>query len=387
MNKLRQWTVDPPRVSDGFLALVLILVVLPATVGGSTAPGVLGSGPGVNGGGWLLFLGLHVPLVWRRSSPTIVFWSIAVLVGLCVAVGITGVFLISAPLFALYAVARYRRSVQLWPTIALTVAALVVAWLTSDADWRTFIGIGAVLAAVCLFGLFRRARETAAAERARHRQLEQEARARIAVVDERSRIAREVHDIVAHNLAVMVALADGASATVDADPAQAGELMRQSSTTGREALAEMRRLVGLLREGDPAAPQPGLDDLPRLIDQVREAGLQVELENQLSTQGALSTGGPGLTVYRIVQEALTNTLKHAGPHATALVHLTQTANGLEIEITDTGLGTTSKESEGHGLTGIVERVAAYGGEVQAGPVQGGWRVWARLPLRGGEVTL
>lgn len=385
MNKLRQWTVDPPRVSDGFLALLLILVVLPATVGGSTAPGVLGSGPGVDGGGWLLFLGLHVPLVWRRSSPTIVFWSIAALVGLCVAVGITGVFLISAPLFAVYAVARYRRSVQLWPSIVLMVAVLVVAWLTSDTDWRTFIGIGAVLAAVCLLGLFRRARETATAERARHRQLEQEARARIAVVDERSRIAREVHDIVAHNLAVMVALADGASATVEADPAQAEELMRQSSTTGREALSEMRRLVGLLREGNSAAPQPGLDDLDRLVAQVREAGLKVEVEDALEHRGALSAGS-ALTIYRIVQEALTNTLKHAGPNATAKVHLTRTTGGIEIEVTDTGTGCASATG-GHGLLGIVERVGAYGGEVEAGAVPGGgWRVHARLPLQGGEVA-
>jgi len=380
LNRLRQWTVDPPRAIDGSLATLLAIMVLPATLGGSSAAGVLGTGSGVSGWGWLLFMGMHVPLVWRRRSPTAVFWIVAALVGVCVAAGVTGVFLISAPLFAVYAVARYRPSAQLLPAIGLIVAAVAVAWFSSDADWRTFIGIGAVLAAVCLLGLFRRAREVTAAERARHLQQERDALARIAAVDERSRIAREVHDIVAHNLAVMVALADGASATVDADPAQAGELMRQSSTTGREALAEMRRLVGVLRERDPASPQPGLHDLDRLADQVREAGLRVELDSD-DLRGALSAGAE-LAIYRIVQESLTNSLKHAGPSAVARVRLRCTGGEVELEITDDGAGRRARPAApgGHGLNGIAERAAAYGGEVRAGPAPGaGWRVQAVLP--------
>ncbi len=380
MNRLRQWTADPPRAIDGSLATLLAIMVLPATLGGSSAAGVLGTGSGVSGWGWLLFMGMHVPLVWRRRSPTAVFWIVAALVGVCVAAGVTGVFLISAPLFAVYAVARYRPSAQLLPAIGLIVAAVAVAWLSSDADWRTFIGIGAVLAAVCLLGLFRRAREVAAAERARHLQQERDALARIAAVDERSRIAREVHDIVAHNLAVMVALADGASATVDADPAQAGELMRQSSTTGREALSEMRRLVGVLRERDPASPQPGLHDLDRLADQVREAGLRVELDSD-DLRGALSAGAE-LAIYRIVQESLTNSLKHAGPTAVARVQLRCTGGEVKLEITDDGAGRRARPAApgGHGLIGIAERAAAYGGDVQAGPAPGaGWRVQAVLP--------
>jgi signal transduction histidine kinase len=151
------------------------------------------------------------------------------------------------------------------------------------------------------------------------------------------------------------------------------------SRTGRHALAEMRRLLGVLREDDPAAlaPAPGLADLEALLEQVRAAGLGATLE----TSGAPIPLGAGaeLTVYRLVQEALTNTLKHAGPDAHATVRLSYDADGVEVEVTDDGRGRARASSDGHGLAGMRERAAVYGGELEAGPAPGGgWRVRARL---------
>jgi signal transduction histidine kinase len=164
--------------------------------------------------------------------------------------------------------------------------------------------------------------------------------------------------------------------------------MRQVSGTGRQALAEMRRLLGLLRDDQPPqaaselVPQPGLDDLDELVNQVRAAGVRVELTRQ-GTAGAWGPGA-GLAVYRIVQEALTNTLKHAGPRASAQVRLRYTVAGVDVEVTDDGAGRPARlapgtAAGGHGLAGMIERAASYGGEVQAGPCPPtGWRVRARL---------
>ncbi len=236
----RQWVIQPPRLVDACLTGLVALIVLPASVGGSTAPGAIGSGPGIAGATWLLFAGVHLPLIWRRRAPVVVFWSTLALVGLCVLLNVAGVYLIFAPLFALYGVARYARLIHLWPALAAVLAAVVVATLTTDGHLSTLIGICSIVAVVCLLAISLRLREKAEQERIRHRQQELEAQARIAVVAERTKLAREVHDVVAHNLAVMVALADGAAATTGTDPGQATELMRQSSSTGRAALADMR---------------------------------------------------------------------------------------------------------------------------------------------------
>jgi signal transduction histidine kinase len=164
--------------------------------------------------------------------------------------------------------------------------------------------------------------------------------------------------------------------------------MQQVSGTGRQALAEMRRLLGLLHAGEPPqapselVPQPGLDDIDELVDQIRAAGVRVTL----TREGVAGAWGPGagLAVYRIVQEALTNTLKHAGPRASAQVRLRYTAAGVDLEVTDDGAGRPARPAPGavaggHGLAGMIERAASYGGEVQAGPCSGtGWRVRARL---------
>jgi signal transduction histidine kinase len=261
------------------------------------------------------------------------------------------------------------------------------------------------LAAAALLGVTlstRRAYLAALEERAHRAELERDQQARLAAATERARIAREMHDIVAHNLAVMVALADGAAFTAPVAPERAADTMQQVSATGRQALAEMRRLLGLLREdraspaiapaagpgeppppdSDQLSPQPGLDDLDRLIDQVRAAGVRVVL----TRQGAPGRWGPGpgLAVYRIVQEALTNTLKHAGPGASVDVQLRYTSTGVELEVADDGAGrpahaVVGTAAGGHGLAGMLQRAASYGGHVEAGPrPDKGWRVRAQL---------
>jgi len=182
---------------------------------------------------------------------------------------------------------------------------------------------------------------------------------------ERERIAREMHDILAHNLAVIVALADGATATTPADPERGIDLMRKASTTARQALTDIRRLIGALRlsEADdrPPAPQPGLEDLEELVGQVRAAGLDLTL----TRTGTPGCWGPGaeLAIYRIIQEALTNTVKHAGPHAKAEVRLHCAETSADVEIVDNGgdRPAATSPSAGHGLTGMTERAAPYRG--------------------------
>jgi signal transduction histidine kinase len=199
-----------------------------------------------------------------------------------------------------------------------------------------------------------------------------------------------MHDIVAHNLAVMVALADGAGYAASTSPERAADAMQKVSASGRQALSEMRRLVGLLRDGEPAdpdgrAPQPGLGDLDRLVDQVRAAGVRVAV----TREGVPGPWGPGagLAIYRIVQEALTNILKHAGPHAGAEVRLRYEPARAEVEVVDDGAGRAARAvppADRHGLAGMAERAASYGGRLEAGPRPGaGWRVHAYLCFHDG----
>jgi signal transduction histidine kinase len=211
---------------------------------------------------------------------------------------------------------------------------------------------------------------------------EREARARDAVLSERGRIARELHDIVAHAISVIAVQADAANRLLGHDPTRAREPLAAVQATARSALAEMRQLVGLLREGDtqevPLEPQPGLAELEPLIEDARQFGLPVELEIDGLTRPLGST--VDLAAYRIVQEALTNVRKHAGP-AQARVRIRYETDGLDIEILDNGRGGDPTRNGGHGLIGIRERVGLLGGRLEAGPrVDGGFAVRARLPL-------
>jgi len=221
-------------------------------------------------------------------------------------------------------------------------------------------------------------------DRAVELEREKEEKAALAVSEERARIARELHDVVAHYVSVMVVQAAGARRVVDKDPASAKGALEAVEAAGRTALTEMRRMLEVLRADDSGmSPQPGLGDLERLIGQVRSAGLPVEFS--IEGSACCLPAGMDLAAYRIVQEALTNTVKHGG-RASARVAITYTADTLEIEVVDDGRGAAAPllsdaDEGGHGLIGMKERVSLFGGVLEAGPIlAGGYRVFARMPI-------
>ncbi|MFI1194409.1 sensor histidine kinase [Micromonospora sp. NPDC020750] len=285
--------------------------------------------------------------------------------------------------------------------VRTAAAATVVLWLPvaavnvlTPAD-DTVLGVGPaylvlnnLLTAVVAYAVGRavRARRTsteALRERALSAEQNQRSLAEQAVADERRRIARELHDVVAHHVSVMGVLATGARRVLRRDPDAADEAIATIEDTSRATLREMRRLLDVLRtDAEPAAdlaPQPGLAGIEALVEQVREAGLPVTLRIE-GTPGPLEEG-VALTVYRIVQEALTNALKHAGD-ATAVVRLTFGAAFLAVEVTDTGRGPgPAPDRIGHGVVGMRERVGLYGGTLRTGARPGGgYRVYARIPV-------
>ncbi|MHC5703154.1 sensor histidine kinase [Streptomyces sp. PKU-MA01144] len=229
-------------------------------------------------------------------------------------------------------------------------------------------------------------------ERATRLEKEREAQSKVAVAAERARIARELHDVVAHNVSVMVVQADGAAYVLDAAPDQAREALETISSTGRQALAEMRRLLGVLRTGDAPesgeyVPQPDVEQIKELVEQVRGAGLTVDFRIEGTPRPLPS--GVELTAYRIVQEALTNTRKHGGPDAGASVRLVYFDDGLGLLVEDDGRGAAHElyedggaDGKGHGLIGMRERVGMVGGTLDAGPRPGGgFRISVLLPLK------
>jgi signal transduction histidine kinase len=220
-----------------------------------------------------------------------------------------------------------------------------------------------------------------AKERAARAEREREERARRAVADERARIARELHDVVGHSVSVMTVQASAVRRLVDPDQDKIRDALLVVEETGREALAEMRRMVGVLRhpeEGPALAPQPSLEQIERLVAHAREAGLPVEL--RIEGEPVQLPAGIDLTAYRFVQEGLTNAIKHA--QAAQAEVLVRYADGhVELTISDDGCGAGTGEGSGHGLVGMRERVSVYGGEVEAGPrPQGGFRLRATLPV-------
>ncbi|WP_309062088.1 sensor histidine kinase [Streptomyces sp.] len=229
-------------------------------------------------------------------------------------------------------------------------------------------------------------------ERAARLEKEREAQAKVAVAAERARIARELHDVVAHNVSVMVVQADGAAYVLDAAPDQAKKALETISSTGRQALAEMRRLLGVLRTGEHQeageyVPQPDVQQIEDLVEQCRDSGLPVDFKIEGTPRPLPS--GVELTAYRIVQEALTNTRKHGGPNAGASVRLVYFDDGLGLLVEDDGKGAPHElyeeggfDGQGHGLIGMRERVGMVGGTLDAGPRPGGgFRISALLPLK------
>jgi len=243
---------------------------------------------------------------------------------------------------------------------------------------------GLIVAAPWLAGRVQTARaqrEVALRELTAQLQREQEQRERLAASDERARIARELHDVVAHSVGVMVVQAQGARNVLDREPERARAALQSIEDTGRGALADVRRALGVLREaggGAALAPQPGVEDLDALVDQARGTGLAVEV----AVEGAsrpLPTG-VGLSAYRIVQEALTNTIKHAGAEHVRIA-ISYGERELGLEIIDDGSHPATGDGAGHGLIGMRERVALFGGDLSVGPGRaGGFAVHARIPI-------
>ena len=250
-------------------------------------------------------------------------------------------------------------------------------------------GLGVMLALGLAFAVgdgvrSRRAHLLSVEQRAADLEREQHQRVALATAAERARITRELHDVVAHGLSVIVVQAQGAAAALERRPDRAAEALQNVITTGRDSLAEMRRLLDLVRR-DPTddpdlAPRVGVDSLPDLIDRVRAAGTPVTFT--IDGAPVPLPASMDLSAYRIAQEALTNTIKHAGSGARAALRLDFQSDGLVIEASDDGVGgAVPPDGDGTGLRGIAERVGMLGGELSAGPApSGGFRVWARLPL-------
>jgi signal transduction histidine kinase len=369
LGRLSALVLRFPRTSELLLALAALLAGVFEHVGDARAV--------------LCSVALSVPLLARRRAPFPVF---VLLAGVAFGQWLAGVATLSdvALLVALYTVALHESRTRTAAAAAILELGAVLA-ATKDGGVREFIGLSALSVAAGVLGRslrHRRALVASLEDRAARLELERDQQGQIAAAAERARIARELHDIVAHNLTVMTALADGAVFAAERRPAQATAAMETVSATGRQALAEMRRLLGVLREDEGATlvPQPGVPQIDQLVEQVRAAGLPVTLE--VAGDGAALPAGAQLTVFRLVQEALTNTLKHAGASAAARVRLAYGVDAVEVEVTDSGTAQAPAAPRGgRGLEGMRERASVYAGTVEAGPrANGGWRVHALLLL-------
>ena len=339
---------------------------------------------------WALLLAVIWMLLWRHSAPT--------RVGLLCAAGellltATPATLIGslAVLVALYNVAcRRPTAVAVIGAAGFELAILAVAsgaW-PGSVDPADIVVLSAGCVGVLLLGTTTQANRRyleILAERASRLAYEREQHERLVTAAERTRIAREMHDIIAHGLTVVTTVSQGAAASVDTNPEQAKQAMEQVARVAREALKETRKLLGVLREDGPADrhPLPSLDDLPALVDEVRATGLAVVLR----TSGDSGELGPAAeaTLLRIVQESLTNVINHASGASRVGVHLRFTPGRVQFEINDDGEAGSDVSgdppSSGRGLTGMRERVMMFGGSLSAGPVPGGWHVCGELNLR------
>jgi signal transduction histidine kinase len=369
-----------------------VLVVIGVGLGIAIAVVDQGSFDGPEGPLWLdivLMVAIVAPLLARRRYP---FWALAavpIAVSISAALdprlvpdnGIT----FAAGLSVTFLFAQLRNVRQALAGLVMVFGTEVVV-VHFDPRGRTgdifFSNLVFAVVWVAGFLLGRKFEEgEAARERAERLERDREEQARIAVAEERARIARELHDVVGHSVSVMTVQASGVRRLLRDDQEREREALLIVERTGREALAEMRRMVGVLRrpeEGPALAPQPSLEHLDRLVEQAREAGLPVDLR----VEGAAVElpVGVDLTAYRLVQEGLTNALKHA--RATRAEVLVNYGDGqIEVVVSDDGKGVGNGDGGGHGLVGMRERVSVYGGELDAGPQPGGgYRLRAKLPL-------
>ncbi|MGW0646304.1 sensor histidine kinase [Streptomyces badius] len=394
LDRLRAFDRRRPRVWDAALTgFWTVAAVLDYTSGGwrttahdnVTAPDLLVL---------LMSLGFSLPLLWRRTHPLPVLLLMAPIsvVNIWTGAVVQASLLQLIPVFQIVLRCSFR-------TVGAAALVFVVPVLSGGvripATWgQEVVSYVWGLVFVILLGIAVRTRREyteALVERAHRLERERDQQARLAAADERTRIAREMHDIIGHNLSVITGLADGGAYAAGKNPQRAGQALEAIGTTSRQALSELRRLLGVLRDDHPDAertPQPTLDELAPLIERVRSAGLPVHLELTGGPTPHALTPGRQLTVYRVVQEALTNTLKHATAPTSATVTLTYSRTHLEARITDTGTGvgraaeTEEPPPAAQGIMGMRERAALYDGSLEAGPLPDhtGWQVQLRLPL-------
>jgi len=329
---------------------------------------------------------LSLPLLLRRRQAMLVFAGLAVIAAVQWAFA-DPQLADAALLVALYGVALRGSLVEFAVAGAVLEAGAVMAavkWAPSD-PVKVWIGLSGLVTAAGVLGITvrqRRALLTSLHERAARLEFERDQEGRLAAAAERNRIAREMHDVVSHNLSVMVALADGASYAAEASPEQAAQATQQISATGRDALLEMRSLLGILRDDlveRPLAPQPRLAELQKIVERVRAAGVPVSFE--IDGDPTPLPEGVQLAVFRVAQEALTNTLKHAARPTAVGLNLRCDPDCVEFLAIDTGPPSDDLASDGRGLHGMRERALAYGGSLEAGPrPEGGWQVRMQLRL-------
>ncbi|MEV4143242.1 sensor histidine kinase [Amycolatopsis sp. NPDC049691] len=340
-------------------------------------------------------IAMVAPLVFRRRSP---LWSayVVLVISIVHATLMLGIGSAAGLAMSIYSVVVYagRRQGLVFVGAVVVSSAVQLALDAPDDDLVIEILFLAFGIALCwTLGEFvgaRRAYDVEVEARLHLLETERDQATRIAVAEERGRIARELHDVVAHAVSVMVVQADGASYAIESNPELAQRALQTISETGRGALGELRRLLDVLRsddaDGEPRVPQPDAHAIADLADRMRTAGVPVELETD--DLGDLPAG-VSLGIYRIVQESLTNTLKHAGRGATASVRVHRTGDLVEVLVSDDGAGrvpqlagSAQRLPGGNGLIGMRERAHVYGGTLDVGPAPGGgWQVRAALPVR------
>ena len=382
VTRLYIWLQRHPTFVDGLVAGCLVLFGL-LTIGRHAH-------------GWLFApLLIGMPIAVRRRYPAKVFWTV---------IGI-GAFQVCTPNYyvrpsdlavpiALYGLAAYRPRRQSLVGLGACLFGALILELRYQPNFPEHELVGRAFLFVLLASpmiiawiagdsmQYRRAYYASLEEKARRLERERDQQAQIAAATERARIARELHDVVAHNVSVMVVQAEGAAYAMDTSPESTRRALGAIAETGRSALVEMRRLLGVLRTQDGVAeraPQPGIDQLEDLLEQVRSTGVMVEFK--VEGVPVELPQGVALAAYRVVQESLTNARKHGGPRVSAWVGMHYSDSELRLSVRDDGRGVDAPtDGQGNGLAGMRERVAMFGGALAAGPLPaGGFQVEAVLP--------